>query len=85
MPRLPVRQNHHPRPQLPQHAHNLDAILERILDRAVGQVERLPPDNSENSSSLAGFAGPVFRRAPRAGLALGEVENPSPQPARGHT
>ena len=82
---LPIGQNHHAGPQLAQNAGDLDAIFERVLNRAVGQVERLPPGNTQNARSVSGFAGAVLCAAARAGLALGQVENGRAQAAGGHT
>ena len=60
MARLPVGQNHDAGAQLAQHAHDLDAIFKGVFDRAVGQVERLPPADAEQTRGFSGFA----RRAP---------------------
>ena len=84
MPRLPVRQNHHPRAQLAQYARNLDAIFKGVFDRAIGQVERLPPANAEQLRRFCRFRGPFFGAAARAGLALRQVQNRCAQSARRH-
>ncbi len=79
--RLPVGQNDHAGTKEPQYTHNLEAIFERIFDRSVGQIERLPPANAQEASGFGGFAGAFFRVAAGSGLALGQIENGGAQAA----
>ena len=64
MTRLPVGQNHNPRPHLAQNSHNLLAIFQRILDRAIRQIKRLALTYPQQSGRFGCFAArdlPRFR------------------------
>ena len=75
MPPLPVGQNDHPRPRLPNHGGDLQPVLVGVLDAAVRNVERAPPTHAQNLGRVIGFARAIFRRAPRPHLALRQVED----------
>ena len=81
MPPLPVGQNDHPRPRLPNHASDFQSVLPSVLDPTVRDVERSPPDHAQNLRGIVGLAGAVFGRAARAHLALRQVENARALPA----
>jgi hypothetical protein len=76
VPRLPVGQNDHPRPQPAQHGDDLQPVLPGIFDAAVGQIERLAPADLEDAGGGRRLLCPLPGRAPRAGLAAGQVEDP---------
>ena len=84
MPCLPIGQNDHAGTQEAQHAHNFEAVFQGVFDRAVGQVERLPPAHAQQARSFGGFVGALFRVAAGSGLALCQIQNGSAQAARGH-
>ena len=84
MARLPVGKNDDAGAQLAQDAHDGDAILKRVFDRAVGQVERLAPAHAENARGFFGLAGALFGGAAGSGFALGQIENRGAQAARRH-
>ena len=84
MARLPVGQDHNARPHLAQHANNFRAILQCILDSAVGQVERLAPAHAQQPRRFCGFARAIFGGSARSGFALGQIENRRAQAASSH-
>src|SRR5271165_1283593 len=84
MPSLPIGKNHHSRALLANHTRNLQAVLPCVLYAAVGDVERLPPGNSQNLRGLDCFPRPVFGGAAGSHLALRQVENAGAMTAFGH-
>ena len=82
--RLPVGQNDDAGAEQAQDAHDFEAVFQGVFDRAVGQVESLPPAGAQQARGLRGFAGALFGAAAGSGLALGQVENGGAQAARGH-
>ncbi len=75
MPPLPVRQNDHPRPRLPNHGGDLQPVLVGVLHAAVGNIERPPPTHAQNPGRVVGLARAIFRRAARPHLAPRQVED----------
>ena len=71
---LPIRQNHHPRTRLSNHACYFEAVLEGVLYPPVGNIESASPLNCKNLRRLGSLARAVVGRAARAHLALGQVE-----------
>ena len=84
MARLPVGKDDDARAKLTQNAHDGDAILKRVCDCAVGQVERLAPAHSENARGFFGLAGAFGRGAAGSGFALCQIEDGGAQTARRH-
>ncbi len=84
MPALPVRQDHHARPQLAQHANDLQPILEGVLHPAIRQIERLPPANSQDARCSFGFRGTLCSGAAGPRLALRQVQDAGLQAKRAH-
>ena len=82
--RLPVRQNHDAGTELPENAHDCDAILKSVGECAVREVERLTPANAEDAGGLVSLACAIVGGAARAGFALGQIENCRAQSARSH-
>ena len=66
------------------YARNLQPVFPSVFDAAVGDIERLPPGNAQDFRRLCRLACSIFCRAPRAHLALSEVENAGPVSAVGH-
>ena len=75
MPRLPVRQNEHPRPQFANHRGDLLPIFESVFDAAVGNVERFAPPDAQNLSRIFGFTRPVLHGAAGSHLAARKIED----------
>ena len=66
------------------YARNFQPVFPSVFDAAVGDIERLPPGNAQDFRRLCRLACSIFCRAPRAHLALSEVENAGPVSAVGH-
>ena len=75
MPSLPVRQNHHLRTCLANHAGDLQAVLPSVLDTAIGNVECPAPFHAQNVRRVRRFARPIFRGAACAHFPLGQIED----------
>ena len=84
MPSLPVRQNHHARPRLADHARYFQPVLPGVFDAAVGNIERPPPARAENSRRVRRLARAIFGGAARAHFALRQIENAGALAALGH-
>src|ERR1700720_2395503 len=84
MASLPVRQDHHSRMLLANHARNFQPVLRGVLDSAVGDVQGMTPRHTKNLSRFRSLAGTIFRRAAGSHLALSQVENPSAMATLGH-
>ena len=81
---LPIGKDDDSRPLLPQHSHNLQAILPGVFDTPVGNVQGVPPTDIENLGCFSGLAFSIFGGASGAHLATREIENAGTAAALGH-
>lgn len=72
---LPVGKDDDAGAQAAEHGGDLEAILEGVLDVAVGQIERFAVGDAEDAGSLVGLGFALGRRAAGAALAAGEVKD----------
>lgn len=72
---LPVWEDHDPRTQATQHSGHFQAILDGVLDAAVGQVERFSVRDTKDAGGCLGFRLPLGSGAAGAGFALRQIEN----------
>jgi hypothetical protein len=75
VPSLPVGEDHDPGTQASQHSGHFQAILDGVLDAAVGQVESFAVRNAEDAGSGLRFGLSLGSCAAGAGLALCQIEN----------
>jgi hypothetical protein len=61
--------------QAAQDCGDFEAVGARILDVAVGEVERLTMSDAEDAGGFGCLAGAISRCAARTGLTLGEVKD----------
>src|SRR3981081_2166154 len=84
VPAFPVREDNDARPSLPDYGRDLQPIFPCVLDAPVWNVERMAPTYSQNLRCIRCLASPVFRRAARAHLALGQVKDAGAVPELSH-
>ena len=84
MARLPIRKNDDTWTEMAQDAHDFNSVVERVFDRAIGNVESLSRRDAEETSSFSGFLGAIGGAAARSGFALREVEDSGAESAGCH-
>ena len=75
MPPLPVRKEDNAGASLADHSRNLQPVFPRVLDAAIGNIERLPPAHAQDFCRVFGFARAAFCAAASSHFALREIEN----------
>src|SRR4029077_5409129 len=84
MAALPIGEDDNARALLADHPSNFQPILPGVFNATIGDIERVPPTDSQDSCRSLGFGGALGSAATRPQFTLGEVEDASFVPQGGH-
>src|ERR1022692_1198817 len=72
---LPVRKNQNARALLAENIRDLEAILPRIFDATVRNIECFAPEHLQDTCCVGSFTGAVFHCAARSHFSAGQIED----------